>query len=337
MIHPLSSATTYIETYCFSPSDGRHLSITHATGFFVRTKNALLLITSWHVVTGLNPADPSKMNKPTCPYFMKLSVRSKKGWLTEITVPLYDADMTPRWREHPEGHAVDIAVLELPLALENYYDFVDIQGASDDYSIEETIAKEVFILGYPFSKEDMKASFGEGTVYYLPVWKRGSIASEPKVRFGGRMLLIDSLSRPGMSGAPVLIAQDEKVMRAGSSENAAVFDKIKAGDVSDLDSILALDASKLTDGTVKRFNFLGIYSGVIGSTRLAEVALGKCWHAEALRELTMDHRDGVMPYHAPVQNDFYDAFLEELAGGKLIIKNKSGEVTETVLLSGHAT
>jgi hypothetical protein len=57
------------------------------------------------------------------------------------------------------------------------------------------ISMEVFILGYPFGPEPP----------YFPVWKRGNIASEPDlVRLGSQYLLVDSASRPGMSGAPVI-------------------------------------------------------------------------------------------------------------------------------------
>jgi hypothetical protein len=54
---------------------------------------------------------------------------------------------------------------------------------------------EVFILGYPFTIE----------LPAYPVLKRGSIASEPKLfRFVKDYLLVDTASRPGMSGAPVI-------------------------------------------------------------------------------------------------------------------------------------
>ena len=57
------------------------------------------------------------------------------------------------------------------------------------------IGMEVFILGYPFKIAPPA----------FPIWKRGSIASEPElVRMTGGYLYVDTASRPGMSGAPVI-------------------------------------------------------------------------------------------------------------------------------------
>src|SRR5258705_10976046 len=52
---------------------------------------------------------------------------------------------------------------------------------------------EVFILGYPFEIRPPA----------YPVWKRGSIASEPQLaRLTTDYMLVDTASRLGMSGAP---------------------------------------------------------------------------------------------------------------------------------------
>jgi len=263
---------------------------------------------------------------------MKLTVCSKAGWLTELTAPLYDRKMAPLWKEHPEGPAVDAVIYPLPRRLEDHFVFVDIQDAVSDTEIDDTVAKDVFILGYPFSKEEMKSSFGINAAYYLPIWKRGSIATEPRVRLGGRILLIDSLSRPGMSGAPVVIAQDEKMVHATDARNSAILGLIRRGEIAARDAIRGLDAQSLRIATEKQFNFLGLYSGVIGNTRLQQVALGKCWHFDTLRELAANHRPGVMPYHSPMPNQFYEAFIDDLAGGELIRKNVHGEIVERVPL-----
>lgn len=331
MTHPLTHATTYIETYCIRLDNGRHEVRSHATGFFVRTAQALLLVTNWHVVTGLDPAKPSLVGKPS-PLYMKLTVASKAGQLNELTLPLYDSQMLPLWEEHPHGPAVDIVIYPLPLSLENHFSFVDIQSAVDVEEIDETVAKDVFILGYPFGKDEMKASFGEDVLYFFPVWKRGSIATEPAFRIDGRTLLIDSLSRPGMSGAPVLIAQEEPVMKVKSTKNASIFKQLAQREIGALDAMSSLDVDDLMSGMKKRFNLLGVYSGVIGNTRLAEIALGKCWHVETLRELSANSQNGRMPFHSPSMNKFYGELLALTSGGRLIRKNKHGEVVDNVRL-----
>ena len=58
------------------------------------------------------------------------------------------------------------------------------------------IGMDVFVLGYPFGSAPPS----------FPVWKRGSIASEPElVRLGEKYYLVDTASRPGMSGGPVVL------------------------------------------------------------------------------------------------------------------------------------
>ena len=58
------------------------------------------------------------------------------------------------------------------------------------------IGMDVFILGYPFGS----------ALPAVPVWKRGSIASEPSlVQLTTGYYLIDTASRPGISGSPVIL------------------------------------------------------------------------------------------------------------------------------------
>jgi hypothetical protein len=64
------------------------------------------------------------------------------------------------------------------------------------------VAAEVFILGYP------KGLSMQGV---MPVWKRGSIASEPLINVMDQApaFLVDAATRDGMSGSPVLYFGDE--------------------------------------------------------------------------------------------------------------------------------
>ncbi len=67
------------------------------------------------------------------------------------------------------------------------------EDASTDIAI--SVGSEVFIIGYPL---------GIAKQLNLPIWKRGSIASEFSVPFNGSPLfVIDSATREGLSGAPV--------------------------------------------------------------------------------------------------------------------------------------
>ncbi|WP_444436946.1 hypothetical protein [Pseudomonas sp. A6] len=280
-------------------------------------------MTNWHVVSGLDPANPSACsiaNPP--PTILKVSLINKSNKLTELMLPLYSEDMSPCWYEHPLGYKVDVAIYELPLGLQDHFHFVDIHSAASGTEITEAVAKDVYILGYPFSKEEMKSVFGDEAPYYLPTWKKGTIASEPKVRLGGHVLLIDSLSRAGMSGAPIVLSEDSDMMKSADEHNKAIFAAMNAGDSS---ALLELDMTKLEHEKEKKFKLLGVYSGTIGSTKLAEISLGKCWHVDILREAVEDHKAGVMPCHNPMMNEFYRGFLSEICSGELITRDESGK------------
>jgi hypothetical protein len=105
------------------------------------------------------------------------------------------------------------------------------------------------VLGYPFGSPPPG----------LPVWKRGSIASEPELApIGPRYFLIDSASRPGMSGAPVIL----RSWGAHVKEN---------------------DAVSMIAGAVTRF--VGVYSGRLHTKDLLEAQLGMVWPARLISEI----------------------------------------------------
>jgi len=52
---------------------------------------------------------------------------------------------------------------------------------------------------------------------------------------------------------------------------------------------------------------------------------------DTLHELVTNARPGVMPFHAPLRNAYYDAFLAQFPRrGELILKGVNGEVTKHV-------
>lgn len=255
MINKLSLVTAYIETFAFNRDTGNLVKRSHATGFFVKTKDVILLVTNWHVVTGLNPSNPSETLGQIIPEVLKITVISKEKMVVELSMPLYTKDMAPLWFEHPDRNNVDLIALTLPKQLEVYFDFFDISSKMDNTHIEQAVGKDVFILGYPFSKDELLSCFGDNTHYYLPVWKRGSIATEPNLKIGDRILLVDSMSRPGMSGSPVVITEESDVIMQ-PSKNKEVYERINSGDIK---AIRELDVNNLSNKKIKRFNILGVY------------------------------------------------------------------------------
>lgn len=314
MIHFLSRAVAYLQKFTINPATGEHKFQSYSTGFFVRSSGSLFLVTNWHVVTGINPASPTcLMNSyESVPHYFKLNLYSKNDdGILEYSLPLYGPDMMPLWKEHRVGSGVDLVIYRIPAQLENSCKFmcVDIMPPNSDYSIKENVAKDVFVLGYPFSRAELHEAFGADAPDYIPLWKRGSIASEPDVLFGGRVLLIDSLSRAGMSGSPVFVAQDDKYMMSKNPHNLAVFKKFSEGELITDELLNNFNFEDTTSELIKNFQFLGVYSGTIGSTKLAEVALGKCWHANVLREIFSDPQKVVMVNHAPIFNEYYNKYF----------------------------
>lgn len=113
----------------------------------------------------------------------------KQSWAIRIR----DKDDQPLWLVHP-SRRVDIAVLPVPSRKELTIALYPLNVLANA-ALRIEIGMEVFILGYPF----------EIKLPAYPVWKRGSIASEPQlVRMMADYMLVDTASRPGMSGAPVI-------------------------------------------------------------------------------------------------------------------------------------
>jgi hypothetical protein len=109
----------------------------------------------------------------------------------------------------------------------------------------------VFILGYPLGLTK------QGVV---PIWKRGSIASEPFFyTTDGPIILIDALTRAGMSGAPVLCFGNE---------------------------IATIEGTEVKGATPTDPLLVGVYAGREGATsEETNMALGRVWKKELLDEI----------------------------------------------------
>jgi V8-like Glu-specific endopeptidase len=152
------------------------------------------------------------------------------------------------WIEHPilRG-AVDIVALPLTQTQGIQFYPLDLVGEiNEDVSV--LAGDPITIVGFPLG---IAQSGG------LPIWKAGTIASDPDIDYSGkRMFAVDTTSRPGMSGSPVY------AVRSGTYRS-------KLGQ---------LMSPKEAGRSVKRF--LGVYSE---QQLLAEI--GGVWKAEVVKEL----------------------------------------------------
>jgi hypothetical protein len=195
-------ATTYIDplsvTSLLLVSMSNNLPLASATGFVVQKGDKYYLVTNWHVVTNRRPDNGALLDpQGRTPTAIRIFHNTKDhlGSWTWIEENLIDSTShTPRWVEHPLlKQGVDLVML--PLDKTEGVAFYPLNLDLRNVNIKLIPAGEVSIVGFPFGN-----SSGAG----LPIWKAGAIASDPDVDYGNSpQMLVDTTSRPGMSGSPV--------------------------------------------------------------------------------------------------------------------------------------
>lgn len=265
-LHFFSLSTAPIEVYA---SNGKKLQ--DATGFFYsQDEEWAYFVTNWHVVTDRYPTTPAMSNHGAIPTTLRIFLYKDIGsgkislsQLVQVDIKVNDdSGDAPEWLEHPDHkYKVDLVVIKIPLNdLASEVKF----NCLADYSFMEDFTpspmNDVFIIGYPWGLS------GGGRP--LPIYKRGSVASEPIVDHDGLpRFLIDSRSAAGMSGAPAICTHSGIWNKKGNSMKDAVI------------------------GTVE--NFSGVYSGRLRmkTTEEEETFAGKIseigliWKKEALLEI----------------------------------------------------
>lgn len=220
----------------------------HATGFFWRSNQATYLITNWHVVTGRNPTTLKHIHpKAAEPDHVELIVRKPDGSARTLDLMLSD-DGTPSWLVHPElGRTVDI--IAIPVRLPRGFNVIHINELPER-TLKTLIGSPMFILGFPFEP-------GTGGATRFPVWKQATVATEPDLTpLTTPYMLVDTASRPGMSGAPVI-------------QRAHGLTLIEAGEDGQLfrPREFSFPVTKL----------VGIYSGRLHTNSPLDAQLGMVW------------------------------------------------------------
>ncbi|HXG71667.1 MAG TPA: trypsin-like peptidase domain-containing protein [Gemmatimonadaceae bacterium] len=221
------------------------------TGFLYDLDGQLYLLTARHNVTGRHAVTRVPLHSTAAiPDNLGVALWKSEGpgWIG-IQVDLYDSEGQPDWFEHPlHGDNVDAVAIEISLP-------AGVRGFPINKEEFEAVPPapglDVFVLGYP------KGISGGGL---LPLWKRGSLASEPNIDIDELpKMLIDTATRQGMSGAPV-VAQ---IVGYWLPEDAT-------------------DASQTIIGRGR--TLVGLYSGRIGDDEFL-AQLGTVWKIEALLEI----------------------------------------------------
>jgi hypothetical protein len=220
------------------------------TGFVFASSGSFFVVSNWHNFSGKNPSTGVHLSLTAAePDRIRVwwNTRGQLGSKFSVEIPIKDNNGQPLWFVHPvHRELIDVAALP-----------VNPHANADPYPINQMssvelaagIGSDVFILGYPFG-------IGPGG---LPVWKRGSIASEPELvgLNNQHFILVDTASRPGMSGSPVIVRS------RGASPMA--------------------DGSVAVMGTATRV--VGVYSGRLSTNDPLDAQLGMVWPIRLVDEI----------------------------------------------------
>ena len=274
-------------------------TIGYASGFFYEFDNKSFLITNWHVLSGMSfllPGNPIDRQIPT---HIKVKLSSyefnggseENGVFTTVSqeIQIYENNL-PCWFEHPElGQLCDVVALpmERPTHCPEFMHKPANRISSMKIPVEP--GSTVFIIGFPRA-----ISVGIG----LPIWKSGYIASEPYydvtifgepsevsgMKNGVKLpaFFIDSLTREGMSGSPVFARY------TGLWDKSNPYNNIDFNDPNILSSEDIVLSGQATE-------FIGCYSGRIGSGEIDGAALGLCWREETIIEVCSGQMLGEHP------------------------------------------
>jgi hypothetical protein len=226
--------------------------LSKGTAFTWERDSKHYLITNWHNVSGRDPNTDNHLSataaEPNVLYGMFNAKGQNIGHKHQLRIHIRQDSGEVGWLVHPT-HKRGIDVVAIPLV-------GDLVSSVHFYSINKMgsadllvkIGMDVFVLGYPFGS-------GNG----LPVWKRGSIASEPDlVPHPDKYLLVDTACRPGMSGSPVILR--------------TYFMHVTQGNVI-----------TVTSGPANKF--IGVYSGRLRSQDPLDAQIGMVWSDTYIDEI----------------------------------------------------
>jgi hypothetical protein len=240
------------------------VSLASGSGFFWSLEGEFYLITNWHNLTGRDPNTLQPISKrgglPNNVRFLIYEKTREEGdvfelAVREVRVELFeDFPFNSRFYVHPvHGHKVDVVALPLEQSLRSGRIILNtVETLEDDCASDPYVSQDVFIIGYPL---------GIITGLPVPIWKRGTIASEPMVDPNGLPLIyVDSATRKGMSGSVVVAER----LHFGPYEKR--------------------DGTKTNTIMARTRNILGVYSGRLGADNV-EAQLGIVWKQSVINEV----------------------------------------------------
>jgi len=233
--------------------DGEETGKSLASGFFWRKNDQVFLITNWHNVTGINPLTGENIGSFTPTHFncdFKYGPKNKNYVQScEFTVRLFDEKGNPNWIEHPKGKLIDVVAIPFEFMVPENQKIHTLDEQKFEARWFPSIGDDSFVVGFP------EGFSGGGNT---PIWKRGSVATEPTLNFNSLpMFLLDTIGNAGLSGSPVI----------GRASGA-----------------FGLPGKKTPEYLGTWDNFAGIYSGRISSDGIGS-QMGRVWKSSVLNEI----------------------------------------------------
>ena len=244
-----------------------------ATCFFLRRGTEYFLVTALHVLTGRHWQTGSLLSKEGLiperftylfPYYKLVPpTQHQIGWDRIVLEPFGENEEVAPWLVHPIlRERADVGIIPLGNTPQKFLEAALAAGkatASEVFAFEwndvthlpSSAGDDVQVIGFP---ENIK----HGSEF--PIWKRGSIASEPDLPVDGLpYTLVDTGTRSGMSGSPVVRRIPAGIGSHGAPGNFAFFPE-------------------------PRVELFGVYSGRFGVDELTS-QLGIVWKRSVISEI----------------------------------------------------
>jgi hypothetical protein len=202
---PIAEADPWSRQVLFLQMFFNETLISTGSGFIIATDRPYL-VTALHSLTGREPITlRNKSETGAWPNFVAYS-----GWYCRGREPLYFDDNQPaasrrRYLLHERGSRIDVTVL--PLGDRPPDHSILFRGLIDPEEnaryIRMYVSQTCHIIGYP-----QGLTIHPAAEVVFPIWKTGTIASEPYVNVDeDPKLFVDARTFRGMSGAPVIVRQ----------------------------------------------------------------------------------------------------------------------------------
>lgn len=195
--------------------------VSQGTGFYIVKEDTvkkvqyLYLATNYHVLTGSAPNEKKPPIGDNIIFLLHKDPSNPKI-VKEIRYPLFTKTKQPVWKTSDEYHEADIGIILLPTAV---YNDCSVFAITEDWSkpvVKVRPSSTLTLVGYPYGYYD--------TTNSLPIWKTGSVASEPNINFDNKPLFVVDISAfPGMSGSPAfVVANGAYEMEGGATTIGSV-------------------------------------------------------------------------------------------------------------------